>query len=265
MSSLLPSFASAPSCVAPVSSTSAQPSKSTSAPLLRREIRRDGLTRVQQRVMVIGVLGVHLAAVWGLLQVREVREAVLTAAPMFVDLIAPPAPAKPPAPPPQPRPQPPPPLTPARALPKKAQPPAPSIVAAPSPAPAEFAAAPAPPEPAVVTPMPTAAVTPASAPAPATPPPPPKVIPASAVQYLEPPAPDYPRLSRRNSEAGKVLVRVYIDSNGQPHNVQEVASSGFARLDSAAAEAVQRARFRPYAENGEAIGVWTSIPINFEL
>ena len=76
---------------------------------------------------------------------------------------------------------------------------------------------------------------------------------------------DYPRLSRRNGEAGRVMVRVYIDTAGLPRNVQVSASSGHARLDDAAIAAVQKARFRPYTQNGQPTAGWAAIPINFEL
>ena len=222
-------------------------------PLPRPGERGDGLSPTQRRAMVAAILAAHVAGVYGLLQVREVREAAREVAPMFVDLIAPPAPPAPPVPPP-PVPQP---------IQKKPPPPAPMIAAAPSPAPAAFVV-PAPlTEPVVETsPAPVAVQAP---PAPPAPPPPPKIIPASAVQYLEPPAPEYPRLSRRNAESGRVMVRVFIDIAGLPRNVQVSSSSGFVRLDDAAVAAVQKARFRPYTENGQPTAAWTNVPINFEL
>ena len=221
-------------------------------PLPRAGERSDGLSPTQRRAVVAAILAAHVAAVYGMLQVREVREAAREVVPMFVDLIAPPAPPAPPVPPP-PVPQP---------IQKK-PPPAPVIAAAPSPAPAAFVVPAPPPEPVIESaPAPVAVQAPTAPPAP---PPPPKIIPASAVQYLEPPAPEYPRLSKRNAESGKVVVRVYIDVAGMPRNVQVSTSSGFARLDDAAVSAVQKARFRPYTENGQATAGWTNVPINFEL
>lgn len=93
-------------------------------PLGRRE---EGLSTVQRRAVVGAIAGLHVAAVWGLLQVREVREAVAEAAPLFVSLIAPEKP-KPIVPPPPP---PPPPKT----VPPKREPP-PILAAPPTPAPA---------------------------------------------------------------------------------------------------------------------------------
>jgi len=225
----------------------------THLPLLpRRGERADGLSVTQRRAMVLAILAAHVAAVYGLLQVRELREAAHEVAPMFVDLIAPPAPPVPAPPPPTPRPI------------QKKPLPSPVIAAAPSPAPAPFVV-PAPPplpEPVQAPPAPAAVQAPPAPPAPA---PAPKIIPASAVQYLEPPAPEYPRLSRRNAESGRVMLRVFIDIAGMPRNVQVSSSSGFARLDDAALAAVQRARFKPYSENGQPTAGWTYVPINFEL
>jgi protein TonB len=93
----------------------------------------------------------------------------------------------------------------------------------------------------------------------------PNNLPAESVQYLVPPAPVYPRLSRRQGETGRVLVRVYIDEAGLPRSVQLSASSGHGRLDDAALQAVQQARFKPYAENGRPTGGWAFIPLTFDL
>ncbi|HSV70148.1 MAG TPA: energy transducer TonB [Methylibium sp.] len=162
---------------------------------------------------------------------------------------------EPPAPapkPPEPRPEsrvvdrdaPPPPIT----LPPAVDMPAP--VAPPSdPAPA------APPAPETV----------AMAAAPAAPPPEPKVLPASAVRYLRAPSPTYPMLSLRQQEAGVVLVRILVDEEGQPRDVRLEQSSGYKRLDQAALDAAQRARFAPYIEQGVARAVWVVAPIHFAL
>ncbi len=211
--------------------------------------RDDGLTPAQRRLMVAGIVAVHVAGAWGLMQVSAVREAVLQAAPMFVNLIAPPAP---PVPTPPSVPQP---------IQKKPPPAAPMIAAAPSPAPAAFVV---PAEPPVEQPAPPVAALVAAPPAPPAPPPPPKMIPASAVQYLEPPVLVYPRLSERNGERGRTMVRVFIDSAGLPQNVQVGASSSFPRLDEAAVSAVRKARFKPYTENGLSASGWAVVPANFE-
>jgi protein TonB len=216
----------------------------------------DELTPRQRRLAVAGIVALHAAGFWGLMQVDAVREAVREAAPVFVEMITPPAPPAtpptPPAPPQAPLP-----------LPKRLPPPEPLIAAAPSPAPAAFVVPAPPPEPAPMAapamPVPTAAP-------PAPPPPPPKIIPAAAVQFSEPPLLVYPRLSRRNGEAGLVIVRAYVEATGgAARSVQVEKSSGHARLDEAAVSAVQKARFKPYTENGRPIEGWALIPAQFEL
>jgi len=206
--------------------------------------------------MIAAVLAAHVGAGWALMQVDSVRQAMHEVAPLMIDMIAPPPPK--PLPPP-----PPPPAPPKRAAPPK---PAPIIAAppAPSPAPAVFETPPPPVEP----PAPIVAVNqPAEAPPPAppAPAPQPKTVPASAVQYLVPPAPVYPRLSLRNRESGRVLLRLLIDEQGVPRQMSIEESSSYPRLDESAMAAAKSARFRPYTENGAAQPVWVLIPIVFDL
>lgn len=220
----------------------------------RRPVRpADGLSAAQRRTVVGAIAFGHVAALWAVLQVPAVREAVHDAAPMFVELIAPPAPPAPPVPAP-----PPPPVV-------KAPPP--RVLAAPpapTPAPAPFEVAPTP-----VEPVAPAAVAPAVVQAPpappAPPPPPPRMIPASAIQYLGDTPIDFPRMSRRLNESGTVTLRVYIDERGLPANVLVAQHSGFPRLDEAAVASVKRWRFKPYTENGQALAGWALIPVIFEL
>lgn len=217
--------------------------------------RQEGLAPAQQRAMVAAVVGLHVAGVAALLQVREVREAVAEAAPMFVSLIKPDAP-KPVEPPPPPPPPP-------RPVVKRE--PTPLIAAAPAPAPTPpvFVAPPPPADPAP--PVPIVIEAPPSPPAPPPPPPAPKFIPPSSVQYLRLPDPAYPALSRRTREQGTVLVLVWADEQGLPQRLRVARSSGHPRLDAAALDAVERARFRPYTENGKAVAGWVYVPIEFTL
>lgn len=220
----------------------------------------DDLPPGPRRAVVAAILALHALAGWALLQVEPVRQALAQTAPLFVDLIAPPVPpAPPPALPPPPAPPPP------KPIPKKPPPPAPLVSAPPAPAPAPFVAPAPPPEPVPLPPPEPPAIVETAPTAPANPAPPPKEIPASAIAYLEPPAPVYPRASRRLNESGLVVVRVYVGVDGAPRQVQVLRSSGFARLDDAAVEGVRRARFRPYAENGRPTAGWARIPIPFVL
>jgi protein TonB len=114
-------------------------------------------------------------------------------------------------------------------------------------------------------PPPPAPEPPPSAPPPPAPPPEPKTIPATAVRYITPPAPTYPAASRRLREAGRVVLRVEIGTDGRARQVTVSNSSGHPRLDESAAASVRSARFAPYTENGVALVVWTLVPIEFEL
>ena len=51
----------------------------------------------------------------------------------------------------------------------------------------------------------------------------------------------------------------------RPRTVQVSRSSGFTRLDDAALSAVQKARFKPYTENGQPTAGWALVPLDFTL
>lgn len=116
-----------------------------------------------------------------------------------------------------------------------------------------------PPQPPAPPPTPTAA-------SPAPPGPPAPVIAARFdADYLHNPKPVYPGISRRNSEEGKVLLRVRVSAQGTALDVDIKQSSGFARLDEAAREAVNRWRFVPARRGDEAIESSVVVPITFAL
>ncbi|MFO1339208.1 MAG: energy transducer TonB [Burkholderiaceae bacterium] len=193
----------------------------------------------------------HLGGAWALMQLQPVRDAVAELAPLVVDIVAPTPPAPPPA-------SPPPPVAP-RVLPPPPAPPVLATAPVAEPAPAAMVVPPPPPEPAAPAAVATAA--PEAPPAPSAP----RSIPATAVSYLEPPAPVYPLASRRLGEQGEVLVRVEIGTDGRTRQLLVARSSGSPRLDNAALAAVRAARFRPYTDNGVPLVVWTTVPIQFEL
>lgn len=72
-------------------------------------------------------------------------------------------------------------------------------------------------------------------------------------------------MSRRNGEQGTVIVRVFISTQGTPEKAEVRTSSGFARLDQASLEAVQRWRFVSGRRNGTPEAMWFNIPIRFIL
>jgi periplasmic protein TonB len=91
----------------------------------------------------------------------------------------------------------------------------------------------------------------------------PKLI--STVEYLREPSPRYPPQSRKLREQGLVMLRVLIDERGNACSIEIESSSGHARLDHAAREAVSRAAFRPYVEDGSPRRALVLIPIEFSL
>ncbi|MFC4308401.1 energy transducer TonB [Steroidobacter flavus] len=91
----------------------------------------------------------------------------------------------------------------------------------------------------------------------------PKLV--STVEYVREPSPRYPPQSRRLREQGLVVLRVVIDERGEASSIEIETSSGHARLDDAARDAVLRAAFRPYVEDGEPRRALVLIPIEFAL
>jgi periplasmic protein TonB len=91
----------------------------------------------------------------------------------------------------------------------------------------------------------------------------PKLI--SEIEYVQEPAPHYPVQSRRLREQGLVVLKVLIDERGLACDIQIESSSGHSRLDEAAREAVSRALFRPYVEDGSPRRALVLIPIEFSL
>jgi protein TonB len=98
-----------------------------------------------------------------------------------------------------------------------------------------------------------------------TPPAPRSVAPpvVESVEYVRAPAPVYPHESSRKRERGTVVLRVLVDASGRPAQIQIERSSGFARLDDAARDAVQKALFRPHEVDGHAQPAQVLIPIEF--
>ncbi|HNU11019.1 MAG TPA: energy transducer TonB [Rubrivivax sp.] len=228
------------------------------------------LRPAERRLLIGGVALAHVAALWGLLQVSAVQEAVRQVAPLVVDFItlepAKPKPPPPPAPPPR--------VPVRKPLPRPAPPPVLATQPQPAPEPPAAFAVPAPapqPQPVVEpAPAPSPAVVSASPPSPPTPPAPPapqapRVLPASSVAYLVPPPIEVPLASRRMGEEGTVLLRVRVGADGQPRAVTVEKSSGHARLDEQAVWAMKRARFKPQTENGVAIEWIVIAPLQYEI
>ena len=193
------------------------------------------------------ILALHAGALWGLMQIESVREAVQEAVPIMVGLVtlAPPEPPKPKIEPPPPKPRP--------VKPK----PQPQMIAAQTEAPAAITAPLPEPVPAIEEPPP-APPPPAAEPAPVIPP-------NFLAAYLDNPAPAYPASSKRLGETGTVLLRVLVDERGRAESVDVATSSGFERLDRAAIDAVRRWKFVPARQGDRAVKAAVIVPLEFQL
>ncbi|MCC7313005.1 MAG: TonB family protein [Sulfuritalea sp.] len=78
----------------------------------------------------------------------------------------------------------------------------------------------------------------------------PIVPPRFDADYLRNPAPEYPAVSRRMGEEGRVVLRVRVSVQGSPLAVELKQSCGFIRLDEAARAAVEKWRFVPARQGG---------------
>ena len=211
-----------------------------------------------------GVVLLHVAALWAFQSGLAHKVVAAIVPPQAIAYImAPPAPEVPPPPaPPPPTPVPPTP-TPRPAIIKKATP-------RPAPAPLPVTNAPPSDNAPVVSAEPAAPsnapVTAAPVTAPEAPPAPPRIeLPSSNAAYLQNPAPTYPAISKRMGEQGKVVLRVFIGTDGLPQKIELNRSSGFERLDRQAQETVSRWKFVPGKRNGVPEAMWYLVPINFVL
>jgi len=196
--------------------------------------------------------------------------------PVLVQLLTPVPPPKPEPPPPEPPKPPPPKPEPPKPEPVKPQPrpepprpeqPKPEVRPEPRPEAVKIESPPAP----AVAPQP-APVAPPAPPAPPPPPPAPSVAKPSARTEVSISAsyaaanrkPEYPKMSLRLSEQGTVVLTVMVKSDGSAGDVEVKSSSGFTRLDRAAADAVKTWRFNPATVDGKAVDKSYEVPITFK-
>ncbi|MGN6512928.1 MAG: energy transducer TonB, partial [Lysobacteraceae bacterium] len=86
------------------------------------------------------------------------------------------------------------------------------------------------------------------------------------LEYAQAPAPAYPRDALRDGIEGSVLLKVLVDVDGRPLDVQVARSSGNRSLDRAAREQVLRQwRFRPAMRDGRAVQAIGLVPVEFRL
>lgn len=208
--------------------------------------------RSRPNVPVIAtILIVHALLIGALIQVRShvlrAQEAKLT----VVNLSPPPPPPANEAPPP-------PPSAPAVVAP-------PPIVQTPVP-PVQLVQTSPEPVP-VPTPAPSVAVAPSPAPASFAPPAPPSMVQAGdlGTQMVLAKPPRYPIDSRRKREQGTVVLALILGVDGAVESLSIAQSSGFARLDNAARDAVKGWRWKPTIRGGQPVRVKGVVEIPFVL
>ena len=227
-------------------------------------LSRKNIEYLEQRQRLISlpgllfVIAVHAALFYFLWNQRLIPhpEQAMT---LFAELITPPAPVTPPKALPEPAPVK---LQPAKkpvVKPKQEQ------LAAKSPVPTEKKQA----EPALEPPKPAEQVK-ESVPAPAATPKPASTAPVTlsselAVSCPKLTPPEYPAISRRMGEEGKLILRVELDENGHIDNAKVLNSSGYERLDAAALSAVKNWQCNPSLRDGQPVRAVALQPFNFVL
>ncbi len=78
-------------------------------------------------------------------------------------------------------------------------------------------------------------------------------------------APLYPMLSRRLKEQGTVYLEVLVLKNGKVGQLKLKQSSGFARLDQSALNAVRGWTYQPALKLGQPVDFWFVQPVVFNL
>ena len=82
---------------------------------------------------------------------------------------------------------------------------------------------------------------------------------------LENPLPNYPYVSRRRGEEGKVTCSVKVSPEGRPEQIEIKKSSGYERLDRAAQKVLSSWFFQPAQKDFEKIYGFLEISITFRL
>ncbi|HEX4843119.1 MAG TPA: energy transducer TonB [Limnobacter sp.] len=77
--------------------------------------------------------------------------------------------------------------------------------------------------------------------------------------------PNYPALSRRLGEQGVVVLDIHVLADGSVGEVKLKTSSGFARLDNSAIQAVKTWKFQPAKRGNRPIPLWYTQSVSFVL
>lgn len=209
-----------------------------------------------------GVVLLHVMGLVWAAQQLSVSDPVITPPSVVGVLVAPEVTPEPEPAPPPPKPVPPPP----KPEPKPVAKPVPKPTPKPTPKPEPVReVAPEPVQQPVAPAAPTPPAPPVQQAAPAPPAPAPVTPPRTDAAHLNNPAPQYPALSRRLGEQGRVMLDVYILPDGSVGEIKLNKSSGFPRLDNAALQAVKTWKYVPAKRGDQPIPFWYVQPVSFVL
>lgn len=90
-------------------------------------------------------------------------------------------------------------------------------------------------------------------------------LPSADAAGLNNKAPVYPMLSRKRKEQGTVWLLLLVSKDGVVTELKLKKTSGFARLDQAALQAVKKWKFQPARKQGQPIDYWYELPLKFSL
>lgn len=76
--------------------------------------------------------------------------------------------------------------------------------------------------------------------------------------------PLYPPLARRLGKEGTVLLKLHIDEEGRPVEIEIIKKAGYG-FDEAALNAIKQSRFRPAMKNGIPVSSVVIVPVRFVL
>ncbi len=76
--------------------------------------------------------------------------------------------------------------------------------------------------------------------------------------------PEYPQLAQRIGIEGRVMVKLWVDKDGKPHQAS-VLKSDADMLNQSAIDAAMATRFTPAIMNKGPVSVWVVIPYTFRL
>lgn len=79
------------------------------------------------------------------------------------------------------------------------------------------------------------------------------------------PAAPHPAALRERGIEGAVVLRVKVDAQGRPADVQVQSGSGWRLFDEAALQQARACRFIPATQGGQAIDSWVEFPVRFAL